>query len=214
MLHAPRPSQAPHNARVDADFDRLLTERLVIRRFVASDAEPFARYRSLPDVARFQSWEAPYSVERARVFVDWMATHHPDERGEWYQFAIATRADPTTLIGDCAFHGRAAEPMIADIGYTMDPAFQGNGYATEAVGELVRYLIEDRGKHKVCADCDTRNEGSWKLLERLAFRREGEIRGAFRDGDGWASEFLYGMLAEDWHQRATLSGNPPSGSRP
>ena len=197
---------------MDADFDRLLTERLVIRRFAASDAEPFARYRSLPDVARYQSWEAPYSIERARAFVDWMESHHPDERGEWYQFAISTRDDPTALIGDCAFHGRAAEPMIADIGYTMAPASQGHGYATEAVGELVRYLIEDRGKHKVCADCDTRNDGSWKLLERLGFQREGEIRGAFRDGDGWASEYLYGMLAEDWRERATLDANPPNGT--
>jgi aminoglycoside 6'-N-acetyltransferase len=197
---------------VDADFDRLLTDRLVIRRFAAPDAEAFARYRSLPDVARYQSWEAPYSIERARAFVDWMVSHHPDERGEWYQFAISTRDDPTTLIGDCAFHGRAAEPMIADIGYTMDPSSQGNGYATEAVRELVRYLIEDRGKHKVCADCDTRNDGSWRLLERIGFRREGEIRGAFRDVEGWASEYLYGMLAEDWRRRATLDANPPYGT--
>jgi RimJ/RimL family protein N-acetyltransferase len=197
---------------VDADFDRLLTRRLVIRRFAASDAEAFARYRSLPEVARYQSWEAPYAIERARAFVDWMETHHPDERGEWYQFAISTRDDPTTLIGDCAFHGRAAEPLIADIGYTMDPASQGLGYGTEAVGELVRYLIEDRGKHKVCADCDTRNQASWRLLERLGFRREGEIRGAFRDGDGWASEYLYGMLADDWRGRTTLGTKPPNGT--
>ena len=201
---------------MDADFDRLLTERLVIRRFGTQDAEPFARYRSLPEVARYQSWEAPYAIERARAFVDWMASHHPDERGEWYQFAISTREAPTILIGDCAFHGRAAEPMIADIGYTMDPSFQGHGYATEAVGELVRYLIVDRGKHKVCADCDTRNDGSWKLLERLGFRREGEIRGAFRDGEGWASEYLYGMLADDWRERTTLDASPTqeTGSTP
>ena len=134
---------------MDADFDRLLTERLVIRRFAAADARAFARYRSLPEVARYQSWEAPYSIERARAFVDWMAAHHPDEPGEWYQLAVATRDDPTRLIGDCAFMARASEPVIADIGYTFDPAYQGRGYATEAVGELVRYLFEDRGKHKV-----------------------------------------------------------------
>ena len=70
---------------------------------------------------------------------------------------------------------RASEPVIVDIGYTFDPAYQGRGYATEAVGELVRYLFEDRGKHKVTADCDTRNDGSWRLLERLGFTREAAI---------------------------------------
>ncbi len=193
---------------MDDAFDRLLTERLVIRRFTTADAEAFARYRSIPEVARYQSWEAPYSLDRARSFVGWMESHYPDERGEWYQLAIATRDDPGTLIGDCAFQARAAEPLIADIGYSLDPAVQGNGYGTEAITELVRYLFEDRTKHKVCADCDIRNEPSWKLLERVGFRREGEMHEAFWDGDGWASEYLYGMLASDWHARATLGRTP------
>ena len=143
---------------MDDAFDRLLTQRLVIRRFRSSDAEAFARYRSIPEVARYQSWEAPYSLDRARSFVGWMESHYPDERGEWYQLAIATRDDPDALIGDCAFQARAAEPLIADIGYSLDPAVQGRGYGTEAITELVRYLFEDRTKHKVCADCDVRNE--------------------------------------------------------
>ncbi len=60
----------------------------------------------------------------------------------------------------------------------------------------------------MCAECDTRNAASWRLLERLGFRREGELTEAFRDGDGWGSEYLYGMLAADWRERATLVGNP------
>ncbi|HEY4189577.1 MAG TPA: GNAT family protein [Candidatus Limnocylindrales bacterium] len=193
---------------MDDAFDRLLTKRLVIRRFRSADAEAFARYRSIPEVARYQSWEAPYSVERARSFVGWMEAHYPDERGDWYQLAIATRDDPDTLIGDCAFQARAAEPLIADIGYSLDPAVQGRGYGTEAIAELVRYLFEDRSKHKVCADCDIRNDRSWRLLERVGFRREGVMQEAFWDGDGWASEYLYGMLASDWHEQATLGRKP------
>lgn len=202
---------------MDAAFDRLLTERLVIRRFSATDAAAFARYRSLPEVARYQSWEAPYPMERAREFIERMEGHHPDEPGEWYQLAVATREDPTTLIGDCAFLARAPEPVIADIGYTFDSAYQGRGYATEAAGELVRYLFDDRGKHKVCADCDTRNDGSWRLLERLGFTREAEFRAAFRDGDGWGDAYVYGLLSDDWRdprrgRRATVIGNPPNGT--
>lgn len=205
MLHAPPATNRSHNAQVDADFDRLLTRRLVIRRFTAADARPFARYRSLPEVARYQSWEAPYSIERARAFVDWMASHHPDDPGEWYQLAIATRDRPDVLIGDCAFQPRAPEPAIVDIGYTLSPEAQGHGYATEAVGELVRYLFDDRGKHKAAADCDTRNDGSWRLLERLGFTREAEFRAAFRDGDGWGDAYVYGLLAGEWRERSTVS---------
>ena len=183
---------------MDDAFDRLLTARLVIRRFTAADAAPFARYRSIPEVARYQSWNAPYPLEQARAFVGWLEDGHPDDPGEWFQLAIATREAPDRLIGDCGFRARGDEPAIADVGFTLDPAAQGHGYATEAGGELLRYLFEDRGKHKVCADCDTRNDASWRLLERLGFRREGELREAYRDSGVWASEYLYGLLAPAW----------------
>lgn len=186
---------------MDVSFDRLLTPRLILRRFEAHDAEAFAAYRSLPEVARYQSWDAPYPVERARAFVGWLAEHHPDEPGEWHQLAIAGREDPDRLIGDCGFRSRVDEPALVDVGFTLDPSAQGRGYATEAIAELLRYLFEERGKHKVCADCDTRNDASWRLLERLGFRREGTLRHSYRDGGSWADEHLYGLLAADWHGR-------------
>ncbi len=186
---------------MDLAFDRLLTPRLVLRRFTSTDASTLAAYRSMPEVARFQGWDAPYPVERAEAFVAWLSEHHPDEPGEWYQVAIAEREDPGRLIGDCGIRPRADEPSIVDIGFTLDPTVRGRGYATEAVGEVVRYLFEDRRKHKVCADCDARNEASWRLLERLGLRREGTLRASYRDGDTWADEHLYGLLAADWHGR-------------
>ena len=185
---------------MDEAFDVLLTSRLVIRRFAPADAVAFARYRSIPEVARYQSWSAPYALEQARAFVGWLEDAHPDDPGEWFQLAIATREDPDRLIGDCGFRARGDEPAIADIGFTLDPSFQGHGYATEAVAELLRYLFEDRGKHKVCADCDTRNDASWRLLERLGFQREGELRETYRDSGIWASEYLYGLLAISWRE--------------
>ena len=201
---------------MDDAFDRLLTARLVIRRFTAADAAPFARYRSIPEVARYQSWAAPYPLEQARAFVEWLEDAHPDDPGEWFQLAIATRAAPDRLIGDCGFRARGDEPAIADVGFTLEPAAQGHGYATEAVGELLRYLFEDRGKHKVCADCDTRNDASWRLLERLGFQREGELRETYRDSGVWASEYLYGLLAPSWraNRDAAAAPAPPAASAP
>ncbi|MEI7744267.1 MAG: GNAT family protein [Chloroflexota bacterium] len=186
---------------MDVAFDRLLTPRLLLRRFGDADAEALSRYRSDPEVARYQGWDAPFLVEHARAFTAWLAGRHPDEPGEWYQLAIVHREDPDTLVGDCGFRARIEEPGIVDIGFTLDPAVHGRGYATEAVGELLRYLFEDRGKHRLCADCDSRNAPSWRLLERLGFRREGELRQSYCHAGQWADEFLYAILADDWRER-------------
>jgi RimJ/RimL family protein N-acetyltransferase len=44
----------------DAAFTRLTTDRLVLRRFHGDDLDPFVAHRSDPEVARYQSWDAPY----------------------------------------------------------------------------------------------------------------------------------------------------------
>ena len=56
--------------------------------------------------------------------------------------------------------------------------------------------------------CNPRNEASWKLLERLGFRREGTlIRNIwfFQDEEGkplWQDTYEYGMLKEEWRRSA------------
>lgn len=56
--------------------------------------------------------------------------------------------------------------------------------------------------------CNPQNQSSWKLLERLGFRREGTlIRNIyfFCDEAGeplWQDTYEYGMLKEEWRADA------------
>lgn len=184
---------------MDQDFDRLTTDRLVMRRFVPADADALTAYRSDPEIARYQSWTPPYPRERAVGFIEWLGEHHPDEPGEWYQLAVAARERPEELIGDLAFSPDADDPATARIGFTLRREAHGHGYATEAVRALLTYLFEARGKHRVTADCDPRNARSSALLERVGFRREGELVEAYLEEDGTRSNsLLYGLLAREW----------------
>jgi RimJ/RimL family protein N-acetyltransferase len=54
---------------VDAAFAVLTSERLVLRRFRPEDLDAFVAYRSDPEVARYQRWEAPYPAGQARRFL-------------------------------------------------------------------------------------------------------------------------------------------------
>jgi RimJ/RimL family protein N-acetyltransferase len=49
---------------MDAAFAALTSERLVLRRFRPEDLDAFVAYRSDPEIARYQSWEAPYRPAR------------------------------------------------------------------------------------------------------------------------------------------------------
>jgi RimJ/RimL family protein N-acetyltransferase len=182
---------------VDAAFSALTTERLVLRRFRPEDLDAFVAYRSDPQIARYQVWEAPYLAGQAHQFLQHLQASHPDTPGEWFQFAVTLRhAD--RLIGDCAARVPADDARQAEVGFTLAAEHQGHGYATEAVRRLLHYLLVERGKHRVSATCDDRNTRSAALLERVGMRREGHLLESTWSKGEWTNDLLYAVLRREW----------------
>lgn len=180
----------------------LETERLVLRRFRADDAPVLAAYRSDPDVARYQSWDAPYPLGDAIAFVA-EAAHLDPEREGWFQYAVELRTGGV-LIGDVGVN-RGDGGRQAEIGFTFAPAHQGRGLATEAVGRIVGHLLAEEGLHRVHASLDARNTRSARLLERLGFRREGlQVQSSWWKGE-WTDDLGYAVLASEWSSRSATS---------
>jgi RimJ/RimL family protein N-acetyltransferase len=171
----------------------LSTERLVVRRFRVGDAGAFAAYRSVPAVARYQSWAAPYSIDEAAKAIQQSASRDPLLAG-WFQYAVERDG---VLIGDIGVNLHE-NLMQAEIGFTFAPEYQGQGYATEAVRGLLGMLFVERKLHRVSAECDARNVSSARLLERLGFRLEGlRISNSWFKGE-WTDDQLFGLLRTDW----------------
>jgi RimJ/RimL family protein N-acetyltransferase len=85
-----------------------------------------------------------------------------------------------------------------EIGMTLSAPYQGQGYGTEAVTELVRYLFEELSIHRVFANCDPDNLPAHRLLERVGFRREGCFVESLWYKGGWASELWFALLEREW----------------
>jgi RimJ/RimL family protein N-acetyltransferase len=175
---------------------------VALRRFRPEDAAAFARYRSVPAVARYQTWDAPYPGAVAEAFIRELMTRHPDTDGEWFQFAVVLRATGE-LIGDCAAGPHDHDSRQAEIGFTLAPEHQGRGFATEAARCLLGYLFGARRKHRVAAYCDARNGASAAVLERLGLRREGHLRESTWAKGEWTDDFYYAVLDREWAAQAT-----------
>jgi RimJ/RimL family protein N-acetyltransferase len=171
------------------------SERLLLRPFEARDARELAAYRSDPDVARYQSWDAPFALADASALIAELAAGDPEEPG-WFQWAIE-RIDEPGIVGDLGVNLLEDEQQAA-IGYTMAPAFQGRGYATEAVARMLDHLFLEQGLHRVSAECDTRNDASMGVLEHLGFRREAHLRSSTWSKGEWCDDYLYALLADEW----------------
>jgi RimJ/RimL family protein N-acetyltransferase len=175
----------------------LETKRLILRSFEDADAQPFAEYRSDPDIARYQGWDIPYSPTRAAQFIDTLKHTQPGTPGEWFQIAMQLRTS-VQLIGDCAFCVLTDIPQQAEIGFTLAQCYQGHGYATEAVTRLLDYLFNDLKLHRVRAICDVENVASVRVLKRLGLRREGHLIDNVWFKGRWSSEYWYAILRSEW----------------
>jgi RimJ/RimL family protein N-acetyltransferase len=97
-----------------------------------------------------------------------------------------------------------ATGVQAEIGWCLDPASEGHGYATEAVRELIRISFEELGLRRLIANAFAANEPSWRLMERVGMRREVyTVKESLHRSGEWMDGISYALLAEEWSGLAT-----------
>lgn len=178
----------------------LNSKRLLLRNFTDADLESFLAYRNNPEAAKYQSWSLPYTRAQGEAFIREMKDVHAPKQGQWLQLALEMK-DSGVLVGDVAFCIKEDDARQAVIGFTIVPDFWQQGLATEALTTLLDYLFEDIDLHRVVADCDMENIGSWKTLEKLGFRREAHFVESLLIGNEYTSEYYYGLLQREWRAR-------------
>ena len=176
------------------------TERLVLRPFVEDDFGALQDLYGRPEVVRWLYWE-PLEADGVRELLDRIKpmTGFSDET-DALRLAI-TLPDAGAAIGDVSLRRLSREHAQGEIGFTLLPAHQGNGYATEASLALLRYGFEDQGLHRIVGRAELRNDASVRVLERLGMRREAELHENEWVKGEWQGEVVYAMLAAEWAAR-------------
>ena len=168
---------------------------MVLRTVRDGDAPAIYAYRSRADVGKYQTRyrrlaEARRLIKRVRG----IELNTPDT---WHQLAVLEKSGGA-LIGDLGMHFTGRENRQAEIAYTIAPACQGKGYATEAVLGMMGLLFGKLRKHRLVATADPRNKSSIALMERVGMRREGYFKKSFWTGREWTDDVLYALLKEEW----------------
>ena len=188
-------------------FTPIRTGRLLIRPFLSDDAPGLAARRNDPEVARLQTWELPYSLERAEEVVSELVAMEGPVSDEWWM-AVVADAESGEVLGDLALHltwqGRTAE-----VGYTLAREHWGKGYATEALDALVGYLFDALGVTRVFGMLHPDNAASAMVLERTGLLFEGHTRSSYWVGDEVSDDWIYGMTRADWETWRDRPRHPP-----
>jgi RimJ/RimL family protein N-acetyltransferase len=85
--------------------------------------------------------------------------------------------DEGQVAGDCWVKGWVDDSGAVEIAYAMARPVRGEGYGTDAVGVLVRWLVSQPDVGRVEAEVEPDNVASRRLLQRLGFTQTGDVRG-------------------------------------
>ncbi len=182
---------------------KLITERLILRPISIDDAEAIFHYRSDANTNKYQGW-IPKRIEDVQYFIKTRVSTNIDKNGTWFQFVI-TLKHSGELIGDIGLHFFDKENKQVEIGCTLNKDYHKKGYAGEAMNEVIKFIFDTLGKHRITASIDPGNLNSIKLFEKLNFRKEAYFRESIFLNEKWIDDLVYAILRSEWTENQSIN---------
>ena len=173
-------------------FPVIETERLLLRQIAHDDAPIIFRLRSDMEVMRYLDRPAAKTIEDAHELIS--RIDNSLANGDGITWGITLKSGGN-LIGTAGHWRIMKEHFRAEIGYMLDPQWQGKGLMQEVMDKLLDYGFSTLGLHSVEANVNPGNIASIRLLERNNFVREAYFReNYFYDGK-FLDSLIYSKLA-------------------
>jgi RimJ/RimL family protein N-acetyltransferase len=178
---------------------------VTLRPLGVEDTEDVYRTHQLPEVVAAQVPPEPFSHDRtvrrcAQAESNWLAGA---------QAALSIRDAVTdAFAGEIGLYYNEPPTGQAMIGYALDPAWRGYGYASRAVRLLAAWAFERTGIVRLIAGTDPENVASQRVLTAAGFRREGYQRSRLPGvSDTRIDDLLFALLPDELVVGPT--GTPP-----
>lgn len=174
------------------------TERLVLRSFNENDLDDVYDYIGNAENVKYLL-TAPQSKQRCLEFIRNAAKRYEDEPCSEYHFAVVLK-ETDRVIGTGSLS--VFDSNQGGFNWVIHRNFQRLGYGTELGKFLLKLSFEVLKLRRVVACCDTKNEPSYRLMEKIGMRREGYFIGARpapkQTPNIHGDEYAYGMLREEY----------------
>jgi len=183
------------------------TDRLVLRPATVDDMESTWQIRRLPAVSQWMTSGADDREVFAATFAQ------PDRLAKILIVELDGRqiGDLMVSVEDAWAQTEVADQargVQAELGWVIDPACAGNGFATEAASALLRICFVELGLRRVYAQCFADNAASWRIMEKLGMRREEyAVRDSLHRSGQWMDGMRYAILSDEWRARPAGAGS-------
>ncbi len=153
------------------------TERLIIRQWEEKDYLDLYEYASNDEVTKFLSWPTYKDIQTAIARIDYLLDEYKQDKVE-HEYAIHLKAENKVIGAIGLMDYKQKNDGILEIGYVLNPKYQGYGYMTETLKGAFKYIKANNIAKRIVCMHDTLNEKSGNVMKRAGMTYEGTMRKA------------------------------------
>lgn len=177
----------------------LKTPRTILRPLTKADCAAVQRWASLPENVTHMPW-GPNSEEDTLEFLQACEKKWAHAPIIEYELGIVLH-ETGELVGSCGIY-LSDDLRTAVIGWILRRDYWNRGIMTEVAHALIRFCFEELHLHRITADCNAPNHGSYRVMERNNMRREGHYIKSRRlrnvEPEVWVDVYNYAILEEEY----------------
>jgi len=170
------------------------TARLTLRRLRPEDLEDMLEVQQGDEGSLYGDQRAKNETEMSA----WLQSEaqqsltRPDEAGRYSLWLGIELQTSGKLVGFLSLYFTDVERLQTGVTVDVNPAYQKQGYATEALSGVIGFCFEGIGLHRVIGSCESAHLAARRVMEKAGMKFEGEFRqNIFRDGLPKRSAWLW-----------------------
>jgi len=180
---------------VYADFQKLKTPRLVLRKLRESDASDFFRFAGSETVTKYMFWKPHKDVSESVASIEKTVSLY--EAGNCWRWGIAL-GETDELIGIIDLLGIREADRSCTFAYMLAEDFWGRGFATEALSAVLEFAFTQLGMETVWAEHFGPNGASGAVMRKAGMKYTGTEYGKYEKNGEVFHVPQYRITRKEW----------------
>lgn len=175
----------------------LETERLILRKVTVADADiAYKSWCTSDEVSKYVMWEKHRNVEITRaIYSKWVEAYQDLDTFRW----IAEIKKTKEIIGTIDVDKKFLKYGTCEVRYCYAEKFWNQGYGTEILKRVIKFLFEEVNADLICATHLENNPASGKVMKKAHMKYEARLRQRINDKSGMKNDLLvYSLTKEEY----------------
>lgn len=174
------------------------TERLILREIHECDIYDMHEYARLSYIGPIAGWEPHTSLDYTKDVIKQYRRKY--QYGQLGVFAVCLKENGK-MIGTAELHTYFPN-FKAELGYTINPNYWGNGFALEASCAIIDWGFNDLNLKRIECCSYIENKQSQRVCEKLGLTYEGVRKKGYQLYDGSIHDLIcYSITDDEYYQK-------------